>query len=69
MYDEDWSVSQFDGTDAPAGCRHQCPCHCHRDRNVRHVIACCTPCGKGHSNIQFSQLEAHLRECHAVASD
>jgi hypothetical protein len=48
----------------PAGCPHRCRCSCHRT-GARHQVACCTPCGYGHSQIDPLMLELHLRTCHA----
>jgi hypothetical protein len=56
--------------DQPATCRHRCNCECHilPEGTVHHVMACCTGCGKGHTQIQPMLLQVHLRECHRQES-
>jgi hypothetical protein len=48
-------------------CRHRCTCDCHRNKDMKHVMACCTGCGYGHTQILDVYLHAHLRECHKIA--
>jgi hypothetical protein len=55
---------------SPATCRHRCPCSCHRSGlTVKHVMACCTGCTHGHTEIALSMLEEHERVCHSIPAD
>ena len=49
----------------PAHCRHRCTCDCHTS-SARHVMACCTGCGYGHTRIDRVYLYAHLKACHGI---
>lgn len=50
----------------PAHCVHRCQCSCHNDPSARHIMACCTGCGHGHSQIMEAFMEAHLHACHTI---
>ena len=69
MQDDEWpDLTRLDdlALGGVAMCSHACHCQCHRSKHVKHVMACCSGCGKGHSNINPMMLKDHLRKCHGV---
>lgn len=41
----------------------ECNCDCHRNSNMRHVVACCCTCKKCDKRIQSMYYEEHIKKC------
>ncbi len=60
-----WKIGDIPDTTRVATCPHRCDCSCHTSGG-KHMTACCSGCGGGHSMIATGQMSDHLRDCHLI---
>lgn len=42
----------------------ECYCDCHNNKNIKHIVACCTKCNICYSRIKsFSNFDKHYEKC------